>query len=257
MSGTYLYLLGPESITAAAVLIDSFRSSRTAFEDFLETHWEDVRYPYESFLEDSESEATSHDEIYYLAHALLNRIEISSTFMDVELDQFFLDCEWLPTPVSGSDGESEAQKLYQARDAARGFRIGTPRSGRVSFKIDSPRDGRRLRGCTRLPDGFARDVILLDRLCNREKQERLPPSGRYPLWVIAGWANYEGHATGAQLASLSSPDAPGFLASFSAALHARPDDSRWQIAVMERFLDVKERSLALGSDSLCVAVSSV
>src|SRR5438093_1471225 len=141
MSGTYLYLLSPESITAAAALIDSFRSSRAAFEDFLEAYWGEVRYPYESFLEDSESEAASHEEVYYLAHALLvNRKEISSTFMDVELDQFFLDCEWLPAPVSGADAASEAQKLYLAKNAAGGFRIGTPRSGRVSFKIGRPGD---------------------------------------------------------------------------------------------------------------------
>jgi hypothetical protein len=255
MSSTYLHLVDRQTILATASLIDTFRSSRTAFEEYVDAYWGGVRYAYEDFLEDNERKHDPGGGIYYLAHAILiNRKEITSTFMNVELGPFFLDCFELAEPPADSAIGAEAQKLFAARRAAGSFRIGTPPSGHRTFTIGKPEDVETLAEAHGLPPQFAQDVILLDRLCNWQKPRAPSAAETFPLWIVAGWDNYEGYLTGGEIASFSSLQEPGFFSAFNDAL---PADSPFARGVMELLFEVREQALVLGPDSLCIAVSSL
>src|SRR5262245_31215363 len=125
MSGTYLYLVGPEARQATIDQVTECRNSRDAFESVLSRAWGDVRYPHEAFLRDAAAaEAARGSGVYYLAHALIvNRPEVPARFMDVELDMLLLDGVWLPRAEAPDDADDELQAFFRARSKP-GFRLG-------------------------------------------------------------------------------------------------------------------------------------
>jgi hypothetical protein len=95
----------------------------------------------------------------------------------------------------------------------------------------------------------------LTALCRCPKECVGVSAAGYPIWIIAGWDNYEGHLTGAELAELPGLDDPeGFLSRFKRdATQEGPMIAR----IVDRLDAVRKRALDLGPDSLVIAVSSV
>jgi hypothetical protein len=278
MSGTYLHIMSPAVVAETNALIDSLRSSREAFDALLTKVWGEVRYPHERFVRDCATRTPSGWEIYYLAHELVNGPkDVPSLFMDVEMHLLFLDTEWMKAPAETREPDLAA--FHKARSVS-GFRI-TP--GRSTESELAALEGLSLPPAVRqqlqkriaarvlissedqvaavmrdhgLSDAFARDVVLLNRLCGYRMPAAPRPAGDYPVWVVAGWDNYEGHLTAAELATLNVHDPSGYLALFSRAVAAGPENQRWQAKLVSRLLDVRERTMALGPDALCLAIRS-
>jgi len=275
VSYTYLYLLSRDTIAATARRIQSFRTSRSEFDGFLKG-W--GNYTHEAFLRDLADQRPHGKEIYYLAHTLVvNRPDVESVGMHVELHLLFLDCYWLERPAEGAPLEVDVRGFLEAKKTA-GFRIrwgaSTVRDrailelmGDIPPAIKTKMRSRKgiyteenlaeVLAAKDLSLTFVRDALLINRLCNHQRPPE-PTAAGYPIWIVAGWDNYQGHLTGAELRSLAPLDQPdGFLSLFKRAVDSGPQEPRWQNEVLERLNEVREKAIALGDDSLCIAISSL
>lgn len=244
MSGTYLYLVSPAAIARTVQEIHACRSSPAAFEAFLTDYWGDARYAHERFLSDLANRAASGRDVYYLAHALVvNRHDIESVFMDVELYALFLDCVWLAMQDPAPD--DELTRFARAR-AKRGFRIESDDVDAAAMAIAAEHE---------LSPTFGRDLALLNGLCNGRRTAEPETASGYPLWIVAGWDNYEGCLAASDLAVLGFDDPSGFLSLFKRA--AAGGAESWQIALVDRLAAVRDKAMRLGPDALCLAISSV
>jgi hypothetical protein len=213
VSGTYLHLVGPETIAETNEHIEKFRASRAAFDDYLKKEWGDVRYSHETFLKDCSAQKASGWEVYYLAHQLVNRRDSVSVFMDVEIHMLFLNGEWLPTSSDTSDTDLRA---FFSIKAAGGLRITPGRSTQdelavVDILFDAPPevkerikkeiaskviirteedliDAVASRG---LSPAFGHDAVLLNRLCGYRK----PAVPRRPRGCIRSGSLQDGTTT--------------------------------------------------------------
>jgi hypothetical protein len=244
MSGTYLYLVGPDARQATIDQVAAFRTSRETFENFLTNEWGSVRYPHEAFLRDAAAERAAGFEVYYLAHALIvNRRDVPSRFMDVELDMLFLDGQWLPAEAPATADE-ELQAFFRARRKA-GFRVGRGYS-EEAFIRDATLAG--------LIASVAAEIVLVNHLCNRSDPRRDGNVLGFPMWILEGWDNFEGYLTGAELSRIIPPSANGFLSLFKRAALGNESECAY---VADRLVEVQAQAASLGPETLCVAVSSV
>jgi len=172
---------------------------------------------------------------YYLAHALLfNREDHEPVLIEVELCPLFLDRAWLRKPRDGAELDANVATFFRRKAY-----------GRLTLDRRFQTEEEYVRKLT--DAGFSRvfveDVLLINRLCNGDR----PPAaaGQYPIWVVAGWGNYEGHLTGREFGALSVDDTSGFLSVFRRAVDAGDERERWQITAIERLKGLREKAIAL------------
>lgn len=252
MSHTIFYLARPDFTRAANALVKVLVRNETAFAQFVGRCWSTpVPYTYAAFLKDFHNQRAAGWEVYYLAYPLLSEPldEVGAcekAYLDIELIQL-LQGDSVPFDEYRDQDEVDLPApvlcfLQAGPFDARGTELQAKRSLAE----------RGLRGMA------VHQALLLNKLGNRRNLQ-LRPNPRettFPIWIAAGWGNYEGHLGYADIEKLD-PDKPtSFFTLFRRAILAVAPDQRYALDAIDKLLAMRDRVLSLGRGTTCIAISS-
>lgn len=254
MSHTILYLADRAFTAAVNAKVEQMVKSRAAYEAFVGACWGgEVRYPHASFVADARKEKASTRDVYFLAYPLLSEPidavpSCTKVALDVELRHLLRDC--LPWEEYRDQDEEE---------------IGLPRpvfrllqAGPLEMR-GSEKEARRALTERGLRGAPLQQAFLLNKLCNR-RDLRLAANAKetaFPIWIAAGWDNYEGHLGDVDMAALDPAPAASLLAVMRTAAGAVSPGERWVARTLDQLLAAREALMKMGRGATCLAVSSV
>jgi hypothetical protein len=252
VSNTYFYLAGPGFTEAVNQHVHALASDKALFDDHMSRLWSaPVPYTHAAFLADFQRKRAAGREIYYLAHTLVHeRIGAAgaceSTKLNVELLQFL---------EGGFEdfGDDDDDEVRIPKAVVRFAQAGGFVTGGTEIQARRSLTKRGLGGLA------LEQALLLNKLGNRRslKLRPAPRETQFPVWIIAGWENYEGHLSYADVRRLDPKSTTSFFSLYHRALLAGAPDNGNAVEAIAGLIAMRDRVLALGRGTTCIAVSSV